>query len=85
MPLIMSMTQFDPKARPTAEEALLQFEQIEKNLNGVGRRWVLRKKDGYKIVTVCKDVGALLREVNYTLASYLGEFIFSVLATAHNV
>jgi len=79
MPLIMSMTQFDPKARPTAEEALLQFEQIEKNLNGVGRRWVLRKKDGYKIVTVCKDVGALLREVDYTLSSYLGPTRFIVI------
>ena len=78
------MTRDDPEARVTAEDALLQFEEIEKNLNGVARRWVLREKDGYKIVTVCKDVGALLREVNYTLASYLGEFIFSVL-TAHNV
>ena len=77
------MTRDDPEARVTAEEALLQFEEIEKNLNGVARRWVLRPKDGNQIVTVCKDVGALFREVNYELSAYLGEFVFSVPATTY--
>lgn len=60
-PLTESMTQADPKARPTISEALAQFKSIVAAKQGLGLRWRLRPREESGVSRLLWDAVSLTR------------------------
>ncbi len=72
-PLVESMMQRDPKARPTAPQALWQFENIISQQRGSTLRWHLIKGDEPVSRRVSQDIKSTAREIFVILRNVAGK------------
>lgn len=61
-PLLVSMTQRNPSARPTAEEALQRLRDVARVPSGISYRWRLRPRDEHPVKKVVSDIRSLFHE-----------------------
>ncbi|KAI0054727.1 hypothetical protein BV25DRAFT_1895581 [Artomyces pyxidatus] len=55
-PIIDSMVQDDPARRPTAEEALAQWQSIRRNVSTLHRVWRLRRREEPGLASIIRDI-----------------------------
>lgn len=72
-PLISSMTERVPSQRPTAPNALSQFNIIKSNLNTLVLRWRLRPREESVPERVVYDTVAVARETYHHLKKIVGQ------------
>lgn len=86
-PLVEWMTQDNPADRPSASEALEQFELVVRQLKGVSIRWRLQDREEGLISHVFWDLWEAVRELAWTLKwIYSGSSsIYSILCADLNM
>ena len=60
-PLISSMTQQEPEARPSVEEVLRWWHEIRSEISGIAAFWRLRGRNEVTIGTVVLDTVSLVQ------------------------
>jgi len=58
-PLVRGMTLAEPALRPTAKEALAQWQEIRKSISTVNREWRPRQRKEHPLGAVVLDAASL--------------------------
>lgn len=80
-PLVTSMMKEDPEQRPTAEEALARYKEIQGRTGRLQSLWRLRKKDESGGMRLLRDIHSAILIFTYILSKSSQLYIFWVVCT----
>ncbi|TDL14472.1 kinase-like protein [Rickenella mellea] len=71
-PLIEAMGSLEHRDRPTASQALKQFDELEGQISGRRRRWLLAPRKEERKAKIYRNISAFAREVSYLARTVFG-------------